>query len=171
MKYHSGVIDFFKKHNLYEEKMFDYLQEKSTMIDYQNPDERVFIGCYYALDKKSKLKEIILYLPYVYDEKTKLINIHEITHGIEHYQKLGKKFKTDIAIETLPLLYEKIYIREANSEELSKYGKSLDDIIISEDKAEYIFGLKAREDLIKNFNNEDINQMSKKCKKLIRKYR
>ena len=171
MKYHSKVVDFFKKHNLYEEKMFDYLQNQSTMVDYQNPDERIFIGCYYSLDKKSKLKKITLYLPYVYDEKTMLINIHEITHGIENYQKLGKRFKNNITIETLPLLYEKIYIQEANNEELTQYGKMLDKIILEKEKNEYVFGLRAREELIRNFNNEDIDKMSKKCKRLIRKYR
>lgn len=134
MKYHSKVVNFFKEHNLYEEKMFDYLQNQSTMVDYQNPDERIIIGCYYILDKKGKLKELMLNLPYVYDEKTMLINIHEITHGIENYQKLGKRFKNNITIETLPLLYEKIYIQEVNNEELTKYGESLDKIIEEEEK-------------------------------------
>ena len=100
-----------------------------------------------------------------------LINIHEITHGIENYQKLGKRFKNNITIETLPLLYEKIYIQETNNDELTKYGRMLDKIILEEEKNEYLFGLRAREELIRNFNNEDIDKMSKKCKRLIRKYR
>ena len=174
MNYNSKIIDFFKKHNLYEKEMFDYLQKNSIMLDYRDPDARAFIGTFYVLDAKRKLTRIILYLPYVYDEKTALINIHEITHGIENYQKLGKRFEKDITIETLPLLYEKIYIQETGDEELVKYGKFLDDSIREKDDKEnlkYIFGLKAREELIKSFNNENIKRMSKKCQKLKRKYR
>ena len=114
---------------------------------------------------------MLLYLPYVYDEKTALINIHEITHGIENYQKLGKYFEKDITIETLPLFYEKIYIQETNDDELTEYGKYLDKIIEEEDKEEYKFGLKAREELLKNNNNQNINKMSKNCKKLSKKIR
>lgn len=52
------------------------------------------------------------------DYKTMLINIHEITHGIYAYKKLNKKYNPNVGIETLPMLYEKIYILENNSEEL-----------------------------------------------------
>ena len=36
MRYNPKVIDFFKRHNMYEESMFEYLQDHSVMIDYDD---------------------------------------------------------------------------------------------------------------------------------------
>ena len=149
--------------------MFEYLQTNTMMIDYRDPDQQAFIGCFYTCNKSDILTNIYLNLPYVYDDKTMLICIHEITHGIENYQKLGKKFKKDITIEALPLLYEKLYIMENKSEELITYGNYLDEKITEECDKEYRFALKIREELLKKYEN-NMNKMVKLTKKLARKY-
>ncbi len=169
MNYYEELINFFKRHNMYDEKTFNYLSNHTIMIDYNDPEQRDFIGCFYILDKFNRLQSISLGLPYVFNEKTMLISIHELTHGIENYLKLGKKFKKDITIEALPLLYEKIYINENPNEELIKYSKYLDDIIINNCEKEYQFALVIREELLKNYNY-NMQKMSKLTKKLSRKY-
>ena len=85
MEYHPKIINFFKEHNLYDEKIFNYLKNNSIMVDYENPEERSFIGCFYILDQRNILRKIKLNLAYVMNEETTLINIHELTHGIENY--------------------------------------------------------------------------------------
>ena len=168
MTLHPKLIDFFKKHNMYDEEMFKYITEQSTMIDYDDPDQRCFVGCFYILDKNGKLTGLKLNLPYVNSEETMLISIHELTHGYENYQKIGKKFKKDITIEALPLFYEKVYTLENSSERLQKYSEYLDKIIMEESEKQYQFGLKIREELLKQYHNnpqETIRLIAKLGKK------
>lgn len=82
MKFHEQLILFFKKHNLYDKEMFDYFLENATMIDYQDEEQRIFIGCFYIFNQKNILQKIHLVLPRIYDEITILISIHELLHGI-----------------------------------------------------------------------------------------
>ena len=168
MNYHPRIIEFFKRHNMYDPVMFKYLQKNTTMIDYNDIEQRAYIGCSYLLDKDDKLQSLSLYIPYMDSEETMLISIHEITHGIENYQKLGKKFQKDITIEALPLLYEKIYILENPSDKLIKYGNYLDELILEESAKEYKFALKIREELLKNYNY-NMKKMTKLTKKLAKK--
>ena len=170
MNYHPRIIEFFKRHNMYDPVMFKYLQKNTTMIDYNDIEQRAYIGCSYLLDKDDKLQSLSLYIPYMDSEETMLISIHEITHGIENYQKLGKKFQKDITIEALPLLYEKIYILENPSDKLIKYGNYLDELILEESAKEYKFALKIREELLKNYNY-NMKKMTKLTKKLAKKIR
>lgn len=169
MNYNPKIIDFFKKHNMYDKRLFEYLQANSTMIDNNDEEQRSFIGCFYLLDKNDKLIKLQLCLPYVSDYKTALISIHEITHGIENYYKLGHKFKKDITIEALPLLYEKLYILENPTEELISYGIYLDSLIMIESEKEYKFALQIREELLKKYN-KDMQKSIKLIKKISRKY-
>ena len=169
MVYNEKIIDFFKRHNMYDEKKFQYLQDNSTMIDYRNVEERAFIGCFYILNKKEELERLQINIPYVYDDITALINIHEIVHGIENYSKLGKKFKKDITIETLPILYEYIFITESQSSELKSYGKYLDKMIETSNELEYLFALKVRLELLNKYQY-NMKKMQKLTKKLSREY-
>ena len=169
MIYNEKIIDFFKRHNMYDEKTFKYLQNNSTMIDYRNVEERAFIGCFYVLNKKEELERLQINIPYVYDDITALINIHEIVHGIENYSKLGKKFKKDITIETLPILYEYIFITESQSSELKSYGKYLDKMIETSNELEYLFALKVRLELLNKYQY-NMKKMQKLTKKLSREY-
>ena len=169
MVYNEKIIDFFKRHNMYDEKTFKYLQDNSTMIDYRNVEERAFIGCFYILNKKEELERLQINIPYVYDDITALININEIVHGIENYSKLGKKFKKDLTIETLPILYEYIFITESQSSELKSYGKYLDKMIETSNELEYLFALKVRLELLNKYKY-NMKKMQKLTKKLSREY-
>ena len=169
--YKKELIDFFKRHNLYEKKMFDYLIDHTDMIDYKDEDARMFIGFGYMCDKDNKLQKFRICVPFVTDNKTMLISIHEIVHGIVGYKYLGKKFKPSIYIETLPILYEKIYIDEMNDPALYEYGKYLDGLIgKSEADEKYRYALYAREYLLNKYN-KDFDHMERLSKKLVNKYK
>lgn len=170
MEFSPRVIDFFKKHNMYDPKVFKYLGDNTVKVDYYNTEERMFIGCFYILNKKGILTGLRLGIPYAVDDPTTLVCIHELTHGIENYYKIGKKFKKDITIEALPLLYEKLYILENPNEELKAYGEYLDKMIDEASTKEYKFALKVREELVKNYNY-DMHKMQKQTAKLARKYK
>lgn len=165
MIYNSELIDFFKRHNMYNDVMFNYLQDNTIMIDYNYEENRDFIGCFHIM-KNGRLKKISLVTPYPVSKITTLINIHEITHGIELYKYLNKKFKLDKSCEVLPMLYERIYVNEINSSKLLEYANNLDKKITNEE--EYLLGLKLREELLKDYNY-NFNSMKRKVKKLVRK--
>ena len=168
MNYHPDLIDFFKRHNMYDPVVFKYLETNTMMIDYRDEEQRPSIGCYYQL-VDGYLKNIQICIPHVYDEITMLISIHEITHGIENYYKLGQKFKKGIDIEALPILYERLYILERNSEELNKYGDYLDSFIDEKCSEEYNFAIRIREELLKHYHY-DMHKMAKLTKKLAKKH-
>lgn len=168
MKFDHELISFFQKHNLYNQAMFKYLQANSTMIDYEDEEQRCFIGCFYTFENKNILQKIHLNIPYVYDEITTLISIHEIIHGIELYPYLNKKVIIKDTCEILPILYEKIYVEETQDEKLHNYHKYLDSCIDKTDKPYYL-ALAVREELYKNYNY-DINKMKKLSKKLVKKH-
>ena len=98
-----------------------------------------------------------------------LISIHELTHGIEVYPKIGKKYIKDITCEVLPLLYEKLFILENPTEELIEYGKYLDQTIGENNMEEYIFALNIRDILLENYKY-NMNEMQTLTKKLQKKY-
>lgn len=170
MVYNPKLIEFFKAHNMYDQTMFKYLQENSHMIDYKDPEQRVVMGCYYITNKKNILTKLILGVPYVDSEETMLISIHELTHGIENYPKIGKRFTKDITIEALPILYERIYINEKASPGLLAYGDEIDKRINSTSSKEYQFALAIRDELLRNYQ-PDIQKNAQLVKKLSRKYR
>ena len=171
MVLNKDLIDFFKKHNLYNKEMFDYFEKNSTIIDYNDEEQQCFIGCFYVFNKKHILKKIHLNLPYIYDNKTMLINIHEIMHGIELYKKLNQKVYITEECEILPILYEKIYIEEKQDEELINYQKKIDDTIDKTDK-EYLLALAVRDELYKeyDYNYSKIKKLSKNIAKKYKNY-
>lgn len=165
MYYNSKLIEFFKRHNMYEENMFNYLQNNTMMIDYNIEEDRAFIGCFYIF-LNGKLDKICLVLPYLMDDITTLISIHEITHGIYMYKKLNKKVKIENDIEVLPMLYERIYVNESNNIKLLEFANNLDKKINNEER--YLLGLKLRDELLRYYNY-NFNDINKKAKKLVKK--
>ena len=169
MKLNPKLIEFFKKHNLYEFEMFSYFEKHSTMLDSDYPDEMMFRTCAHQIDARTGiLKGIHLNLPYVKNEETMLDSIHELTHAIFAYPQIGKKFKKDITIETLSLLFEKLYILENPSEKLIAYYKHLNSTITENDK-EYYYGDKMSDELLNNYDYNPKHTI-KNLKKLSKKY-
>ena len=170
MYFNDELIGFFQRHNLYEKDMFDYFSKNSTMIDYRDEDQRMFIGTFYGINRhNNKLVYIHINVPFIYDNKTMLINIHEFVHAILLYKYINKNFKMGMDYEALPMLYEKIFINEVNSKEIIEYGKWLDSLITTKNE-EYIFGLNVRDELLENYDY-NIDKMKKLVKKLAKKYK
>lgn len=164
---YTKFIDFFKRHNLYDEKIFNYLRENSVMFDYRDEDSRPFIGCYYTYSKDDKLKKISLCVPFIDDDITILINIHEYIHGILMYNKIGYKYKAGIDCEVLPMLYERIFVEETQNEKLKEYLKYLNKNILESSNPEYQLALNVQDELLEEYNkNKKIKTLNKKIKKL-----
>lgn len=169
--YSKEIIDFFKRNKMYDKDMFDYLQSHTDMIDYRDEDARMFIGCAYGINKETgKLDRFSLCIPFVENSKTALIAIHEIVHGIIGYKYLNKKFKKDMSIEVLPLLFERVYINEVNDPDLTNYADYLDSIIENGNDESYKIALEARNELLDKYSN-NLNRLDRLSKKLVKKYK
>jgi len=171
VKFHDELINFFKRHNLYDEEMFNYFSENSSMIDYRDEEQHPYIGTFYLTDKSKKINKIHLNIPCIYDDVTMLICIHEIVHAILLYKSLNKKISLGVDCESLPMLYEKIYINEKNTSELIEHGKRLDSLINKRDER-YVFALSIRDELIDNYdyNIDKMDVLVKKKVKRLKKF-
>lgn len=147
MRYNDEIIDFFKRHNLYEKEMFDYLQKQTDMVDYRVEEDRIYIGCGYNIDHiTQRILGFRICIPYAFDEITTLICIHEIAHGIWGYKKLNQKYKS-LEVELFPMRLEKVYITERASEILNNYANYLDSTIDENSDEKYRFALLNRDKL------------------------
>ena len=164
------VLDFFKKHNLYDDDIFKFISNNTIYINYNTIKDRCFIGTYWSVDKNNKLSRIKVVIPSVIDDVTLLINIHEIVHAIELYGYIGKKYVEPIYVEVLPIFYEKLYIKENPSIGLEKYNEYVDERIIESEKLKYLIGLRLQDKLFENYNNQNLDKFYLVVKKLVKKY-
>lgn len=171
--YYNKFIDFFKEHNMYDEEMFKYLRENSTLFDYRDEDMQKMIGCYCALDSKDRLKAISLVVPFIDSDKTVLINIHEYAHGITAYKGLGKKYRHTLDREIVPLLLEKIYAMQNPA--LLPYVEKLNERIINSEKKDYQIALRVVDELFEDYQKSDRSKkmgcINIKTRKLVQKHK
>ena len=167
--YYQKFINFLKEHHLFNEEIFDYWNQNKILFDYLDDEKRIFIGCYYQYEH-NYLTKISLIVPFLDDDKTTLINIHEYVHLFSLYHKIGKKCKIDDSCEVLPFLFERIYIRENQSKELLEYYDFLNRSIINDNKKPYVMALNLSDDLLNEYNNEKVCKLDRKVKKLVKKY-
>lgn len=168
--YYQKFINFLKEHNLYNEEIINYWQKNKLVFDYLDDEKRQLIGCFYIIEK-GKLKNIKIIVPFIDDDKTILINIHEYIHLLLLYPKIYKKCNIGIDSEILPLFYERIYIEENKTEELLNYYNYINNFIIQQQQKEYIIALNLSKQLLEIYNNDNIYKLEKKAKKLVKKYK
>ena len=174
INYYQKFIDFFERHKLYDKETFDYLREHSILFDYRDTDYHPFMGCFY-ITKKNKLEKINLIVPYIDNDITASINIHEYTHGIVAYNYMNKPFAEDITIEILPLLYERIYLEEnKDNERLERHVTNINKIAEASNSpeiAKYKIALNMQDDLLDYYysGHTSIKELDKKARKLVKK--
>jgi len=172
-KSYNDLIIFFKKHNLYEEKMFNYIRNNSIIFDYKDDETRKKIGCYKVVQNNS-LSSITIVTPIIEDERTLIININIYMQAILAYQNLGYIYnpteEQQINDSAIAMLYENIYLLENSSEVAKKYIDKLNQNIINSNDEKYKIALNIQEKLIENYlkkknKNQNLINSSKKILK------
>ena len=130
---YQKFIDFLKKYGLYDEKIFHYIMDNAVYFDYLDDELRNSIGVY-CIYQQNKLFKIVLYVPYITDDKTVLINVHEYVHAFLLYPKLGTKYKMGIDCEVLPFYFENLYILENPNIGLEEFKQRLNQSISCENR-------------------------------------
>ena len=165
--YYRKFVDFLKHHYLYDEEIFDYWEKHKINFDYREEEQRDFIGCFYSL-RNNILEKIRLIVPFIDDDKTLLINIHEYVHLFLMYPKLNKKCLLGMDREVLPILYERIYIKENSTEELLAYYEYLNSFIKENNHEEYVIALDVSDKLLDMYY-DNVYRNEKEAKKMVKK--
>lgn len=170
--YYNNFINFLKKHNLYNEEIFNYIQKNRILFDYRDEDQRIFIGCYYICNKQGILQQINICVPFIDNQITLLINIHEYIHAIESFNNIGKKYEQKDTEETLPMLYEVLYYLENPNKELEIYLTELNKKITKNSSNSYQIALLIQEELLTYYQktNPTFKKLQTKVKKISKRY-
>ncbi len=169
--YYKVFIDFLKKHKLYNEEALKYLYANGIFFDFSEEEYHYFIGCYYIF-KNNKLQKTQIIAPYIKNEETLLINIHEFTHGLLLYRHLNKKVTIGKDSEVLPMLYERVYLKENHTETAKIFIDKLNNNITPASKIDYIIALNIQEQMLTHQAKEDNPiKLEKTAKKLVKKYK
>ena len=136
MTINESIVNFFKKHNLYDKKMFSYFEAYGEMVDYYDPNENYTIGVGHDM-RDGKLNRFSVVLPIPVDEISTTACIFHLTEAIEAYKHLGKEFDSKVSVEAIPMLYEKLYVEEANDARLTAHKYLLDTAVTSNSPEKY----------------------------------
>ena len=158
---------FFYQIGLYDEKMFQYIQNHKIEIK-NKEDIPIFVGCF-PIVKDGILKSFKMFVPsgneFIYD----LMKVHECGHAIALYKCLNKKYVDQKYSEIFPILLERLYSRSIGREEeyLRIQRNNLNDLLENELYDRYKIALDMQEELINsNFNDFEF---SSGCLKIRRK--
>ena len=110
----NKVIDAFKILKIYDINFFEFIKSRVSYFPYT--DDFCPWACFPVIDNNT-LKDIRVIVPFITDEETLLINIHEFYHAYELYKELGLVYQ------------ENLDVREKNAKDIEvKYLKKIGDI-------------------------------------------
>lgn len=169
-------IDFLKKHNLYDEKLFKYICEQSISIDSQLDVHDFLLGsCQTVINHKrhDKLEQIIPCMPKLVDDKSVAIAIYTYVNALMLVPKINKTYKEDLFYHYfLPMFYEKIYILENPNSELLVYEENMRNILLKDGANNFktIFNLVDESTCNYNQRKYDNERLIRKSKRLAKAY-
>lgn len=168
MTYFDRFIDFITRHNLYDNKSFIAISNRTTNIDYNNEQARDFIGCFYKVENDI-ITDFKVCVPKIIDIRTLFINIHEYVHALIIYNSLGKKEDIGLEKEVLPLMYEEMYAVFDDEISIKDYLKDHCEMINEMNSEEYTIASKIKDKIIYKYN--DLDKQLECAKKLVKIYK
>ena len=169
MNYYTKLIDFFKRNGINDDRMFKYISNNITIIDYTIEEQREIRGLYPKYNKEQKLIGFILYIDTRNDE-TILLNIRPYIKAICAYYALGTNYKPsyDIEAETLAIHFEKLYLKENPDKNLQRYLHNIYTNIRKEPSdSKYQIALQTQEKIEQTCSNTlSFNTLKEKAKEL-----
>ena len=171
--YYTKFINFFKKYELYNEEIFNYIEDRTIKFDYYDEELINIRGIYYNYNKTNQLTNFKLYLPYINSEMTIFMNIRPYIQAIYAYTKLEKKYKANAECELIAFYFEKKYLQDNPNQEIEKYLNNIYTTIKKQEtEQKYKIALNVQPDLEKYIekNKPTFKELQKKAKKLSRNY-
>ena len=163
--FNAKLIDFFKKHNLYDQEMFTYMARNCQFVDYSDPDVNFTVACGPRVNPNTNVIEgFQMVIPYYRGEKTAFISIHEMAHAIYWYKKIGQIYKP-LEEELFAFIVERVYFEENKTPSLEEYVTYLDSTIDEEVRESYRFAYANRDNFI-GWDISDFDNIDKTTKEL-----
>lgn len=167
MNNYTKFIDFLKRHDLYNQEIFKYIEENIERFDEHYNELMLIRGIYYNYNDNEELKNFKLCVPYIDNEKTAFLNLGPYIKAIHAYPKLGKKYKQNAEIEIIVMYYEKLFISETKNKELERYLNNIISTIKKENtERKYKITVKALEELEGLEKDTNYKKIKSKAKKL-----
>lgn len=170
--YSKKIVDFFKNHGLYDERVFHYLKGHTAMFDYDmdHISARDSMGFAPKIDDFThKLERFSLYMPYPNNPRTMLMNVNIIAKGIVAYKYLNKRFRNDMNLEAIGFLYEELFARESNDPKIIEFKEAINNDINEESAPLYQYALYAQNEMLEQYE-DDIDKMNDLSMKLLKRY-
>ena len=165
--YENKFISFLKRYNLYDETIYNYLINNAIMVDIKEYID--FIGCFFVKNEYDCITKVTLCIPFLEDDITTLITIHEYVHGYTMFKKIGKKYQLKASEEVLPMLYEELYFLENQSPKLLNHRKNTLSYIKGVAPFKYKLGYAMQKELLL-VNNKDITHLNSLVPHMCKKY-
>ena len=110
------IINFFN----YSDDFWNYVKPRIRRVDFHDDEKNKLYEVVMHFDSNNCLDDMRIYVPYIINLKTALINVHEFKHANDLYYLLGKPISEDITeYETAASNLEKQFVNTY----LSKYKK------------------------------------------------
>ena len=107
-------INFLKKYDLYREDIFEYMKDRTKCVDYRLDESKRFYGVFTNIEN-GIIKDIRVMVPYIVDDTSISIRIHEYIHILKLYDYLNKEYVFTDYEDLLPVFYELVYAKENNN--------------------------------------------------------
>lgn len=85
----------------YSKEFWDYLAPRMTILDEDIDGGKSFFAVYIKTDTENAIYDLKVYVPYITNLETLLINIHEVNHAYMLYQNLNKPMQKEIDYEKI----------------------------------------------------------------------
>lgn len=174
IEFYSKFVNFLKKHELYDEKVFQYIWEKALMLDYRDEDYSFLLGsCGIVIDRKRNLLDIQPCLPFLMDDKAVAMAIYAYINSLMLIPKVGRKYKENMVNNyVLPMFYEILYILENPTKQLLTYEQNMRNDLLKYGSHNYKTILNCVDQLVESYkiDNSSNKQIVRKAKRLARNY-
>lgn len=171
MNYYTKLINFLKQNGIDNTTLFQYIHERTVLIDYTIEEQREIRGTYLRYNKRKEVIDFTLYIDTRNDESI-LLSIRPYIKAIYAYYSLGTKYKPDIEVETLAIHFEKLYLKENPNQKSQEYLNTIYSNIRKENNnSKYKIALNTEEKLEHIYQDQTpkFPELKKQAKKLIRK--
>ena len=84
-----------KKFFNYPKEFWNYIDKKTYLLDSRLEQNKDFYGVNMKLNEEKYLTDIKIFIPEIINLETALINVHEIKHAYDLYERLGKIIDKD----------------------------------------------------------------------------
>lgn len=164
--------NFLKRHELFNEKVYNYIKDNSVLVKYKNIEDFSSIGCSIVLDRKGRLSQVIPIVPLPKNKKMVAINIFIYVQAMILIPNIGKVFDENSYNNILPFVFQRLFILENSNKYLLSFEEKMTANLCRENQKKYDNIMIHRNTLIEGFkkDKESLNNEARKIRRKAKNY-